>query len=180
MAVQTITYDNKVTLNENSSIADINKCQASDMNEIKAVVNNNANLMGDVSTLNNGASSVVGAINNICVFPTTAVAEHVVGVTTDGQIAYARTDIFTSGWTVGGHTEIDAPITNFKDFLKYEAHVSRQDGNWQQIPATYTNYGISIYDLAGWGFRIDVASNYTGTYAITKLYITRYYTKTTD
>ena len=43
MAVQTITYDNKVALNENTEIADINKCNASDMNEIKSVVNNNAN-----------------------------------------------------------------------------------------------------------------------------------------
>lgn len=43
MAIQTITYDNKVALNTNPDIADINKCNASDMNEIKSVVNNNAN-----------------------------------------------------------------------------------------------------------------------------------------
>lgn len=34
-----ITYTDKVALNENSSIADINKVKASDMNEIKTVVN---------------------------------------------------------------------------------------------------------------------------------------------
>lgn len=34
-----ITYTDKVALNENSSIADINKVNASDMNEIKTVVN---------------------------------------------------------------------------------------------------------------------------------------------
>lgn len=43
MAVNTITYANKVTLNENADIDAVNKCQASDMNEIKSVVNNNAN-----------------------------------------------------------------------------------------------------------------------------------------
>lgn len=42
MAVQTITYDDKVALNENPSIADINKVTDDDMNEIKSVVNNNA------------------------------------------------------------------------------------------------------------------------------------------
>ena len=34
-----ITYQNKVALNENPSVADINKVKASDMNEIKNVVN---------------------------------------------------------------------------------------------------------------------------------------------
>ena len=43
MAVQTITYTDKVALNENQSVADINKVTDDDMNEIKSVVNNNAN-----------------------------------------------------------------------------------------------------------------------------------------
>ena len=42
MAVQTITYDNKVALNENPDIPATNKVQDSDMNEIKSAVNNNA------------------------------------------------------------------------------------------------------------------------------------------
>lgn len=37
-----ITYSDKATMNENSSIPAINKVQASDMNEIKSVVNSNA------------------------------------------------------------------------------------------------------------------------------------------
>ena len=36
-----ITYQNKVAINENPSVADINKVKASDMNEIKNVVNAN-------------------------------------------------------------------------------------------------------------------------------------------
>lgn len=36
-----ITYADKSTMNTNSSIPAINKCQASDMNEIKSVVNGN-------------------------------------------------------------------------------------------------------------------------------------------
>ena len=42
MAVQTITYTDKVALNENPSVALINKVTDDDMNEIKSVVNNNA------------------------------------------------------------------------------------------------------------------------------------------
>ena len=41
--MQTITYSNKSTLYANESIPDANKVNASDMNEIKSVVNNNAN-----------------------------------------------------------------------------------------------------------------------------------------
>lgn len=43
MAIQTIGYANKVTLNDNTDVADVNKVKADDMNEIKSVVNNNAN-----------------------------------------------------------------------------------------------------------------------------------------
>lgn len=38
-----ITYTDKSTMNENSSIPITNKCRASDMNEIKSVVNTNYN-----------------------------------------------------------------------------------------------------------------------------------------
>lgn len=41
MAIQNITYTNKVDLNE-TAVADINKVKASDLNEIKSAVNNNA------------------------------------------------------------------------------------------------------------------------------------------
>ena len=43
MAVQTITYGDKSYLNENIDIPATNKVQDIDMNEIKSVVNNNAN-----------------------------------------------------------------------------------------------------------------------------------------
>lgn len=36
-----VTFEDKVTLNENADIPNINKCMASDLNEIKSVVNEN-------------------------------------------------------------------------------------------------------------------------------------------
>lgn len=61
-----ITYADKSTMNENSSIPAINKCQASDMNEIKSVVNNNYNEVGNITNLTTtDKSSVVNAINEI-------------------------------------------------------------------------------------------------------------------
>lgn len=48
MAVQTITYGDKSYLNENANIPTTNKVQDTDMNEIKSVVNNNANELTNI------------------------------------------------------------------------------------------------------------------------------------
>jgi hypothetical protein len=55
-----ITYDDKVALNVNSNIADINKVNASDMNEIKTVVNNNANTLDNLLSNTYGTSQTEG------------------------------------------------------------------------------------------------------------------------
>lgn len=49
MAVQTITYANKTALNLNPDVDAVNKCQATDLNEIKSVVNNNATELSNYS-----------------------------------------------------------------------------------------------------------------------------------
>lgn len=61
-----ITYEDKVALNENSQIAEINKVTAGNMNEIKQVVNEQSTNIG---TLNNlitpNKDNLVGAINSV-------------------------------------------------------------------------------------------------------------------
>lgn len=42
MAIQKIEYQNKVSIQDDPSVAEINKVTDSNMNEIKSVVNNNA------------------------------------------------------------------------------------------------------------------------------------------
>lgn len=64
--MQTINYTNKSALNENAGIADVNKCNAADMNEIKSVVNSNASECGNTSDLNTtDTSSIVNAVNEV-------------------------------------------------------------------------------------------------------------------
>lgn len=64
MSITKITYTDKQQLNANASINAVNKCQASDMNEIKSVVNTNADLQGDLTNLaTTDKSSLVNAIN---------------------------------------------------------------------------------------------------------------------
>lgn len=61
-----ITYADKTALNTNPQIADVNKVNDSDLNEIKSVVNDNDTNVGDLSTLNtNDKSSIVNAINEL-------------------------------------------------------------------------------------------------------------------
>lgn len=60
-----ITYANKSDINTTATPA-TNKVTSADMNEIKSVVNTNANLMGDLANLNTtDKSNLVGAINEI-------------------------------------------------------------------------------------------------------------------
>lgn len=51
-----ITYDDKIDLNVESTIANINKVTASDMNEIKSVVNGNAETLDDINIPSNWVS----------------------------------------------------------------------------------------------------------------------------
>ena len=61
-----ITYTDKVTLNENPNVADVNKVKATDLNEIKNVVNANDDNVGDLADLKTtDVSSIVNAINEL-------------------------------------------------------------------------------------------------------------------
>ena len=61
-----ITYEDKDFLNKNENIADKNKVNDTDLNQIKEVVNENNDNVGDLSELNTAdKSSVVGAINEL-------------------------------------------------------------------------------------------------------------------
>lgn len=62
MAVQTITYDDKQYLNQNSDIPDVNKVNDSDMNEIKAAVNNNANELINLQAVELFNGSTTGTV----------------------------------------------------------------------------------------------------------------------
>lgn len=74
MAVQTITYDDKQYLNQNSNIPDINKINDTDMNMIKSVVNNNAteltNLINNLTILTGSFTLASGKSEFTINYPT--------------------------------------------------------------------------------------------------------------
>lgn len=70
MAIQTITYDDKIYINQNEDIPNINKVKDDDMNEIKSVVNNNANELNNLMPTilydnSDGSSSDITLNDNI-------------------------------------------------------------------------------------------------------------------
>lgn len=48
MAIQKIEYQNKVSIQDDPEVPEINKVTDSNMNEIKSVVNNNADILDDI------------------------------------------------------------------------------------------------------------------------------------
>ena len=90
-----IGFADKVALNENTSIPDINKCKASDMNEIKQVVNENDDNVGDLTQLETtNKDSIVGAINEVNTNDirksTYSTTEQVVGKWVNGKPIYRK------------------------------------------------------------------------------------------
>lgn len=86
-----ITYTDKVALNVNSDIADVNKCNATDLNEIKDVVNTNDDNMGLLSYLNTtNKGSIVNSINEVNNKFNYSTEEQVIGTWTNGKPIYRK------------------------------------------------------------------------------------------
>lgn len=62
--MQEITFQDKDFVNEQTSIPDVNKVKADDMNEIKSVVNNNANELNSVKEQLNETNYIRGILTN--------------------------------------------------------------------------------------------------------------------
>ena len=129
-----ITYADKTALNVNSSIADINKVNASDMNEIKSVVNTNDSNVGDLSSLATDIkTSIVGAINEIKnaeIYSTSETKTNKVWI--DGNPIYRKVFEWTNTAIQNG-TELSAPISNINLVVGLTAYL-RNIGDLEMFP----------------------------------------------
>lgn len=106
-----ITYLNKVNINENSGIAAINKISDSDMNEIKSVINDNA----DQSDNNFNISTT----------------EALVGTNELGENVYK----ITLKYTVSGNSSINISQLNISKVENYESMCHRygiNNNDWEK------------------------------------------------
>lgn len=158
-----ITYTNKVALNENADIPNVNKVTDDDMNEIKTVVNNNDDIVTNATT-----------------YSTT---ETVVGTGTDGKPIYRKIIIKNVS---NGSNVSDISNLNIKEIYYYVSVCYRkgQDNNDYETP-----YYSGQNDYFRIFFRTNnISSDYptsiqyriASTYSSFKITTTIYYTKTTD
>ena len=113
-----ITYTDKVALNENPSVADVNKVKASDMNEIKNVVNANDNNVGNLENLNTtDKSSIVGSIN-----------ETINYVSLNNKVSYSYTQMVASGPSITSQAFIDIEYDDTFKFCRISGFISVSAG----------------------------------------------------
>lgn len=179
-----ITYEDKVALNVNSDIPDVNKCNATDLNEIKDVVNTNDDNMGLLSNLNTtNKSNLVEALNetntnskNMRMYSS---EETIIG-TWFGKPRYRKTITFKT--TISGSFTVPHEIANVDEInvdysnsyftettgISYSLPIIGYAGNFTDNCYAYVNKeNIYIYATGGWN------TSWTK-------YITLLYTKTTD
>lgn len=177
-----ITYENKVALNVNPDIADINKCNASDLNEVKSVVNENDDNMGLLSNLNTTSkSNLVSAINEVndndISKGTYSTNETRIGTwmgkplyrkvlstvglagETKKAIAYNITNP-DKIWIVGGFTYSDRRVVTLP-MVGYDGDLTQKIDVWVE---TQENV-VKLYSNGGWGndWTFYVIINYTKT-----------------
>lgn len=163
MAVQTITYDDKQYLNQNSEIADVNKINDTDMNEIKTVVNNNATELTNVINAEEYSTNEVQT-NKVWI---------------DGKPIYRK--VVNCG-NLSNANPIIVPhnITNLDKLVGYSGFALRFSDN-DYLPIPYVTFnpnnggGITTY-TDGTDIHIGTSADrsaYVG-------YVTLEYTKTTD
>lgn len=168
MAVQTISYQDKVALNQNSDIADINKCNASDLNEIKDVVNNNA-----METATNTTN--ITNIINAEVYSTSEVKTN--KVSTDNKPIYRKVIIYTTALTANNN--IPHGISNLKEITDIWGFVPYSTNFYKIGTFESTTNFIGFSTLSTTYIGLRVGSSWSSSFSNgCKIYIE--YTKTTD
>lgn len=187
-----ITYEDKVALQDDTSIADINKCKASDMNEIKSIVNdldddvvqNMADIASNTShigTLENLSTTtknnLVGAINEVNNQFNYSTEEIKVGTWINDKPIYKKT-ISKNNFAIADNATFNHGIQNIDDIVSV-------DGTFYTKPELrrfplIAHSGASLGIIAD-ATKISFSGDDTWGASTTRyIYITLYYTKTTD
>lgn len=158
-----ITYTNKVALNENADIPNVNKVTDDDMNEIKTVVNNNDD---ELTTINTN-------LTNATTYSTDEIR---VGTWINNKPIYRK--VLTGTLPIGSGENVftisNANIINFNGMVK-----STYD-QWWPIPSIYSEDNYRIYTYIS--LDRTQLKVYCGSYFSTnsQYEIIIEYTKTTD
>lgn len=177
-----ITYENKVKINDNSNIPAVNKGRDVDWNEIKSVVNENDDNVGDLSLLNTiNKSSIVSAINEIVDKSVFSTVEKIIGKWIDGKLIYRKVVNFGA---LPNTSEKNVPhnISNFNFATKIDGIAYNSDGRTFPLPAV--SFGISSGNITPSIYVFADRTNITIGTGVDRSayngYVIIEYTKTTD
>lgn len=158
--VTTITYNNKVAINENPNIADVNKVKDDDMNEIKSVVNNNATELSNLGTYSESEVNTGKKwINNKPIYRKVVDFGNLPNATSKSTahgISNLGTIVKMDGFMTNGTLSTILPVT---------------------IPdANYISYGVGVESIDTTNITVSTGTDRT---SYTAFFIVEY-TKTTD
>lgn len=196
-----ITYANKVALNENANVDPINKVRDIDMNEIKQVVNQNDDNMGNLSSLETTIkTSIVNAINEV--LSSIPSMSQIYGSSTKNGyckdyinecLEYSENETDTGKRWIDGKPiyrkvivinnpsgTVQHGISNLGTIISATGNATLANGLQEYIPRPLYNWTINIADFDDSSFNFQNDGNYTDGYAITTARVVLEYTKTTD
>ena len=159
MAVQTITYGDKSYLNQNADIPATNKVQDTDMNEIKSVVNNNANEL-----INSG------------IYSTEEVKTNKIWI--DNKPIYRKV-INCGALPNNSDKYVNVNVSNINNVINIYGIGISGSGTCFPLPYVYNNFNAQIelvYLASSQQIRITTGQDRSGING----YVTMEYTKTTD
>lgn len=146
MAIKLVQFQDKVNINANPDLPEINKVIDSNMNEMKYVANTNANNIGDLeklSTIDKG--SLVNAINNLAYNLVTNGPAIKTGRQVDGKYEYVkRYKISIVEGTINGNAPLDFEISDVTisrmiGYIVYNnGNIYNLDTNNYRYPEDYT------------------------------------------
>ena len=153
-----ITYTDKVTLNENPNVADVNKIKADNLNEIKNVVNANADDLNEINDKFNYSTE-----------------EQRIGKWIDGKPIYRK--VITT--TVNASGSISTGISHMDWLVRAMGTALMKDGN-VFLPLNFYNgaTGWNSFHVLGHGSAIQYQRGTS--YEVQRTYFILEYTKTTD
>lgn len=136
-----ITYEDKEFLNKNENIADKNKVNDTDLNEIKNTVNENDDNVGDLSDLNTtNKDNLVSAVNEL-------ITKNLIFCTMSGNaVAYSAGTEYDINW-INKIIQLGNKITlnsNNKDFIIGDnvQYIKLNCQVWYQVSSNNTSYAV--------------------------------------
>ena len=143
MALSKITFENKQTLVDLPSVAEVNKCTASNINEIKSVVNNNVDELKNkitetiyTGTLKGTETTTLSGVKNKLI---------IYAMCNGANIVYTMDVYYTSAQNHASGMQWAYDTASGLEFYVSEGNYNASTGVFTHARAGYVNIGTGTY-----------------------------------